>query len=158
MKSVKIFLATLLLASAASALDLRETLKDLHKQHVETLLELHEHHLDAMTKAQRLMLYQELKTRENVMDREQRRRYYAKPGTYVHSEDYLRHEKKRYEHRGDDRHERRRDRIRYEHEYHMKLEDAERKYQRKIAKAKRVYQKEVEEAEREYRRKTRYYR
>ena len=154
MKSLKILLTALLVISSASALDLRETLKDLHKQHVDTLLELHEQHLDAMTKAQRLLLYQELKTRENTMDREQRRRYDAKPGTYVHSEDYLRHEKKR----GDDRHERRNDRIRSEHEYHMKLEDAERRYQSKIAEAKRVYQKEVEEAEHEYRRKTRYYR
>jgi len=69
-------LGLLLLATTASAIDLREAFLDLHKQNVETLLNIQE---KVLTDAQRLLLNKELQVREQEMNRDQRERLYAHP-------------------------------------------------------------------------------
>lgn len=76
MKFSKLLLAAFLCTSAASALDLRQAFADLHKQKIETLLNLHE---KVLSDHQRLLLNQELQTRERHMTYEQKHRYYSHP-------------------------------------------------------------------------------
>ena len=75
MKYLTALLGLTLLATSASAIDLREAFHDLHKQNVETLLNIHE---KVLTDTQRVLLNKELDLREREMTGQQRERYRAK--------------------------------------------------------------------------------